>query len=73
MDHWGRFLREVVEVPGPASVHILNYNSPGATGAPAYTAHLLDRLKSQGHLDHLRPGSQPAEALWDYEKAIAGF
>ncbi|MBI2552460.1 FAD-dependent oxidoreductase [Candidatus Uhrbacteria bacterium] len=40
IDRNGRFVPEVVEAQTPRSLHILNYNSPGATGAPAYAADL---------------------------------
>ncbi len=73
VDRRGRFLREVMELAGPASAHILNYNSPGATGAPAYTADLLSRLGSQGCLDHLHARPHPAAGIWDYEEVVAGF
>ncbi len=73
VDGRGRFQREVVEVEGPSSVHILNYNSPGATGAPAYTANLLQRLESRGRFDHLRHRSEPVVGIWDYNQVAAAF
>lgn len=51
----GAMLKEAVEVPGPSSYHVLNYNSPGATGAPAFAAYLVDRLAARGDLDDLTP------------------
>ncbi|MBI4135798.1 FAD-dependent oxidoreductase [Candidatus Uhrbacteria bacterium] len=44
IDKKGRFVPEVVEARTPRSLHILNYNSPGATGAPAYAEYLAQRL-----------------------------
>jgi L-2-hydroxyglutarate oxidase len=73
IDPKGNFVKEVLEVEGPSSTHILNYNSPGATGAPAYTASLLERLASKGHLDHLRVRTRPIRAVWDFEEVIAAF
>ena len=35
VDRGGDFVKEAIELPGPRSYHITNYNSPGATGAPA--------------------------------------
>jgi L-2-hydroxyglutarate oxidase len=58
IDSRGNFIKEAIEILGPNSYHITNYNSPGATGAPAYAAHVVDRLRAQGHLDHLK--SRPA-------------
>ncbi len=37
------FVPEAVVVEEVRSVHVLNYNSPGATGAPAFSAHLVWR------------------------------
>ena len=44
IDREGGFIKEVVEVRGRRSLHILNYNSPGATGAPAYAMSLVDAI-----------------------------
>lgn len=46
IDAKGNFVPEVVEIPSFHSLHILNYNSPGATGAPAYARRLLTLLLS---------------------------
>ncbi len=48
--------------------NVVNYNSPGATGAPAFAAYLVDRLAARGDLDHLTPN--PKKAAWDWD-AIA--
>ena len=69
VDRHGRMIKEALELPGPRSYHILNFNSPGATGAPAYTAYLLDRLAARGDLDHLKPAVK-ANAAWDW-KAVS--
>ncbi|RNJ73921.1 MAG: FAD-dependent oxidoreductase [Thaumarchaeota archaeon S13] len=46
----GRMATEtMVEVSGGAC-SVLNYNSPGATGAPAWAARLVARLREGGHL-----------------------
>ncbi|MFQ5998202.1 MAG: hypothetical protein ACE5KO_02745, partial [Candidatus Bathyarchaeia archaeon] len=44
------FEPEAIELEGPNSYHIINYNSPGATGSPAYTANLAHKLEQKGHL-----------------------
>jgi len=62
----GALAREAIEVPGPYSYHVLNYNSPGATGAPAYAAYLVDRLASRGDLDCVRKNPKP-QKVWDWE------
>lgn len=54
IDQNGQFPREAIELSTPVSYHILNYNSPGASGAPAFAAGLIARLKEQGRLPHLK-------------------
>jgi len=66
IDRTGALAREAIEVPGPHSYHVLNYNSPGATGAPAYAAYLVDRLAARGDLDHVRKTPKP-QRIWDWE------
>ncbi|MEK9176743.1 MAG: FAD-dependent oxidoreductase [Patescibacteria group bacterium] len=63
----GSFVKEVVEREGPQSLHILNYNSPGATGAPAYAVHLIERALSLGAAHFLSPRSAPSGTVWNYQ------
>ncbi len=65
----GGIVKEAIEVPGPHSYHILNYNSPGATGSPAFAVYLVDRLAKRGDLDHLTANPKPS-GLWSWD-AIA--
>jgi L-2-hydroxyglutarate oxidase len=70
----GAMMKEAIEIPGPHSYHILNYNSPGATGAPAYAAYLVDRLAARGDLDHLKKNPKPPKAWdWDVIATAMGF
>ncbi|TMI27433.1 FAD-dependent oxidoreductase [Candidatus Bathyarchaeota archaeon] len=46
IDRNGTFIKEAIEIKGPLSYHITNYNSPGATGSPAYAAWLVEKLGS---------------------------
>ncbi|MFQ6013346.1 MAG: NAD(P)/FAD-dependent oxidoreductase [Thermoplasmata archaeon] len=71
IDPDGQFVKEVLELPGPNSLHILNYNSPGASGAPAYTASLIARAAARGDLDHLRVRAREPEIPWDFENTVA--
>src|SRR5467141_5475306 len=68
IDRKGSFVKEAIELAGPHSYHITNYNSPGATGAPAYAAWTVQRLARAGHLDHLKSKAAKAAGLWDFEK-----
>jgi L-2-hydroxyglutarate oxidase len=67
IDQNGTFIKEAVELAGPMSYHITNYNSPGATGAPAYAAWLVRKLKLKGYLDHLTPRRDQPGQLWDFK------
>ncbi len=67
IDRRGNFIKEAIEIPGPHSYHITNYNSPGATGAPAYAAWLVKKLSGGGYLDHLRASPKARGGPWDFE------
>lgn len=60
VDPKGQFVPEALQLFGENSLHILNYNSPGATGAPAYTKMVMESLREAGRLGVLR---QKKEAL----------
>jgi (S)-2-hydroxyglutarate dehydrogenase len=61
----GKFLPDVMEIEGSNSYHILNYNSPGATGAPAYSAYVVKSLQEKGLLDY---PTHTKESIWNFEK-----
>ena len=48
----GKFVPDVMELEGSNSYHVINYNSPGATGAPAYSAGIVRTLQEKGLLDY---------------------
>lgn len=63
----GEFLAETLEVQSDHSLHIINYNSPGATGAPVYSAFLVQQLFDSGVISQsksVKPDS------WNYAKII---
>ena len=72
IDRTGGFVKEAIELQGPRSFHITNYNSPGATGAPAFAAWVVSRLARQGMLDHLPRKSMPSKRPWDFDAVVAG-
>jgi hypothetical protein len=39
---------------GSRSIHIANYNSPGATGAPAFSAYIYTLAEEKGYLGGFR-------------------
>ncbi len=66
VDRRGSFIKEAIEMEGPHSYHVTNYNSPGATGSPAYAAWLVSKLGQAGHFDHLKPISVARKSIWDF-------
>src|SRR5438445_702692 len=66
-------VKEAIEIPGRHSFHVLNYNSPGATGSPAYTAWIVNLLANAGHLDHLKAKAARPDGLWDFDTVCAAI
>jgi L-2-hydroxyglutarate oxidase len=60
----GSFLPDVLELAGQNSYHILNYNSPGATGAPAYSAYVVKSMQEKGLLEYK---THETDSIWDFE------
>ena len=50
IDENGKFAPDVILIDEDASFHILNYNSPGATGALPFSAHIVNHLNESGLL-----------------------
>jgi len=48
IDEKGKFVPDVVLIDDSMSFHILNYNSPGATGALPFSAYIINRLNEKG-------------------------
>jgi len=63
----GKFVSDMMEIDGKNSFHIVNYNTPGATGAPAYSAFVIKRLQKNGILDS---SIKRKNAIWDFDKII---
>jgi len=47
IDKDGKFVPDAVMVPGEKSLHILNYNSPGATGALPFAVYIISKMKDK--------------------------
>ncbi len=62
----GEFLSEILELWAQDSIHVINYNSPGATGAPAYSAIIVQKLRDAGVLSD----PKKTAAMWDFHKII---
>jgi len=63
----GNFIPDVIEREGHNSFHIVNYNSPGATGAPAYSALIVKKLQNKGILKNSKPQKN---SLWNFNSII---
>jgi len=47
IDKEGKFVPDAVIVPGEKSFHILNYNSPGATGALPFAVYIISQMQNK--------------------------
>ncbi len=47
------FVPEVIIETGQHSIHILNFNSPGATGSPAFSCYLIEQMIRNGLVDNV--------------------
>ena len=63
----GRFLPDVLEIANSLSFHIINYNSPGATGAPAYSAFIVKKLQDKGLLDFTK---KVKRSIWNFDDVL---
>jgi (S)-2-hydroxyglutarate dehydrogenase len=63
----GKFLPDVLELSTDSSFHIINYNSPGATGAPAYSAFVVKKIQDNGLLDFTL---KPKQSVWNFENVL---
>jgi len=63
----GEFISDMLEVFGRNSFHIVNYNTPGATGAPAYSAFVVKKLQENGILDE---PVQSKSSIWNFVNII---
>ncbi|TMI48958.1 FAD-dependent oxidoreductase [Candidatus Bathyarchaeota archaeon] len=66
IDRKGNFIKEAIELEGAHSYHITNYNSPGATGSPAFAAWLVNKLGRSDRLSHLARRMVKG-GFWDFE------
>lgn len=63
----GKFLLDVMELENEHSFNIINYNSPGATGAPAYSAFIIQKLQEKGFLDYKENSK---ESIWNFNDVL---
>jgi L-2-hydroxyglutarate oxidase len=66
------FVSEALVLKGVSSAHIINFNSPGASGAPAFSAMVVEELRSDGTLESFRETARRAPIPgWDLASATA--
>ena len=58
------FVAEAVIEKGQNSIHILNYNSPGATGAPAFAAYVIKLASSSGFMNLDKRKADSDHGVW---------
>ena len=63
----GKFVPDVIEREGHNSFHIVNYNSPGATGSPAFSALVIKKLQNKGILKN---SISQKNTLWNFDSII---
>ena len=63
----GKFLPDVLELSTKSSFHIINYNSPGATGAPAYAAFVVKKMQDEGLLDFTQTKKN---SFWNFDNVL---
>ena len=61
LDKMGKFVPDTMVMWQESSVHVLNYNSPGATGALPMAAKIASRIMDSGAI----VGSEKPRSLWD--------
>ena len=69
------FVPEALLFRGEGSAHIVNFNSPGATGAPAFSAVVVETLSREGLLPRLKEKRPPPGVIpgWDYRSVVSLF
>jgi len=63
----GNFVSEMIEIEGKNSFHVVNYNTPGATGAPAYSAFVVKKLQEKGILTQSK---NQKDSIWNFNEII---
>ena len=66
IDSSGKFVPDAIIKDGPKSTHILNYNSPGATGALPFAIHVIGELQKRGVVAISKATCGP----WNYDKIL---
>jgi L-2-hydroxyglutarate oxidase len=65
------FLEDSIILEGHSSTHIINYNSPGATGSPAYSAYIVHNLLDSGVFGERRTLKSDSMGIWRLEDVFS--
>lgn len=68
IDENGKFVPDVILIDGEKSFHILNYNSPGATGALPFAAYVINHLNKNKFIENEFSDAQCGP--WKFSKII---
>ena len=68
IDENGKFVPDVIFKNNSMSFHILNYNSPGATGALPFSAYIVNNLNKQGLFESKNQDAQCGP--WKFSEII---
>ncbi|MFB5647501.1 MAG: dehydrogenase, partial [Candidatus Nitrosomaritimum yanchengensis] len=68
IDENGKFVPDVILINAQTSFHILNYNSPGATGALPFSVHIVNHLNKTGLFKNEKEDSQCG--LWKFSRIV---
>lgn len=66
----GGIIHDPIVLLGGRTIHIINYNSPGATGAPGFSAYVYRLAEEKGYLEGLRRRSRLGGLVDIVEKKI---
>lgn len=69
----GSFIPETVELADQLSYHVLNYNSPGASGSIAYAAYVVNDLINRRLTGNFRRFVSQRSSLFDFDEVVSRF
>lgn len=62
------FVPEALQLETSNSFHVLNFNSPGATGAPVFSALLVKKLRESGKMKIFKQRLPSSDTFWNYDE-----
>ncbi len=71
IDENGTFIPDAVCIEGDSSFHILNYNSPGATGALPFSAYVVSTLDEKGLISNEHQDARCGP--WQFSEIVGGM